>query len=401
MKRNHRIAFAVTAALMVLAMALTGCGTGGGGGGTSTTTFNVGFGGPITKGDVDFGKGGWQATQLAVETANKSQEAKDLKIQFKAVQGDDQSVADQAVTVAKQFVADKKNTVGVVGHFNTAASKAAAPTYNAANMVMISYGSTGPSLTQQGWKYIFRTCATDDLQGPTGADRAKQLGFKTVAIVNDSSPYGQGLVQTFKAQFTKNGGKVVFEDATQQGQTDFTALVTKIAAAKPDLVYFGGTYAPDTGAGAVLRKQLMTGGVTVPMMGGDGLYADGFITGAGQQAEGALATCPGQPVETLPNAKQFAADYKAKFNMEPAPFDAYAYDAAMAIINATYKVAKEKGVAQVTSPAGREALRQAVADSSFDGVTGPIGFKDNGDSKNAVISLYKVVSGKWVFQPTQ
>ncbi|MCL2332828.1 MAG: branched-chain amino acid ABC transporter substrate-binding protein [Actinomycetia bacterium] len=402
MKRNHRIVVGVIAALLTLALALTGCGGGGTSpsGGDTTTTFNVGFGGPLTKGDVAFGQGGERAVKLAIDVANKSQEAKDAKIQFKVISGDDQSDAKTGTTVANQFVSDK-SMVGAVAHFNSTVSIAASKVYNQNNFVQISYGSTNPALTQQGFNNVFRTCATDDLQGPTGADRATALGFKTAALIDDSSPYGQGIVAAFKGQFVKNGGKIVYQTSTQQGTNDFTAVVTKIASVKPDLVYFGGTYAADTGAGALLCAQLKSGGVTVPMMGGDGLYAPEFITGAGAAAaEGSFATCPGMPVELLPNGKQFAADYKAMFpGKEPAPFDAYAYDAAMAIIKATYKVASDLGVDKVTSPAGRDALVKAVAASDFDGVTGKVSFDSKGDNNNRVITLYKVVNGKWEAQP--
>ncbi len=403
MKRKNRIVFGVIAVLMVLAMALAGCGGGGGGtsGGTSggTTTLNLGFGGPITQGDVSFGQGGQRAVKLAVDNANKSQEAKDLKIKFNVVSGDDQSLADVGTTVANGFVSDKK-MVGAVAHFNSTVSIAASKVYNQNNFVQISYGSTNPALTQQGFKNVFRTCATDDLQGPTGADRAIGLGYKSAALIDDSSPYGQGIVAAFKDEFTKKGGKIVYQGSTQQKQNDFTAVVTKIASVKPDLVYFGGTYAPDTGAGSLLCKQLKSGGVTVPMMGGDGLYAPEFITGAGAQAaEGSFATCPGMPVELLPKGKQFSDDYVAMFpGKQPAPFDAYAYDAAEAIINAVYKVAKDMGVAKVTSPAGRDALIKAVAASDFDGVTGKVSFDNKGDNNNRVITLYKVVNGKWEAQ---
>jgi len=389
------------AALLTLALALTGCGSGGSGGSSGgTTTFNIGFGGPLTKGDVSFGQGGLNATQLAVANANKSQDAKDLGIQFQVQSGDDMSNATTAGTVASGFVSDKK-MVGVVGHFNTAASFQAAPVYNRGNLVQISYGSTGVKLTEQGWTNVFRTCARDDLQGSHAADYATKLGFKSVAIVDDKSPYGQGLAPVFKAQFLKNGGKVVFEDETDQGQSDFNSISTKIAATKPDLVYFAGTYSPDTGAGALFCSQLKSNGVTAPMMGADGIYADEFITQAGAKvAEGTMATCPGKPVELFPDGQQFIKDYQAMFKGQtPSPFDAYAYDAANAIINATYQVAKDMGVNKVTSPAGRTALIKAVAASNFDGVTGKVAFDAKGDNKNSVISVYKVVNGKWVIQP--
>ncbi|MDR1775560.1 MAG: branched-chain amino acid ABC transporter substrate-binding protein [Actinomycetes bacterium] len=396
----------VLLALVVLAAAALVIGCGGKSDSASTegdtttgkTTLTIGMGGPLTQGDVAFGQGAQRAVQLAVEDANKLPEVTELGIEFKTLDGDDQSEAEKGVTAANSFVSDR-SLVGVVGHFNSTVSIAASKVYNENNVTAISYGSTNPDLTKQGFKTIFRTCATDDYQGPTGADDAIKLGFKKVAIIDDSSPYGQGLVAEFEKKFKELGGEVTSKQSTQQKQNDFTAVVTKIKSERPDFVYFGGTYAADTGAGALLTKQLKEGGVSVPVMGGDGLYAADYISEAGEASEGDLATCPGMPVELLPQGQAFADAYKAKFpGKDIAAFDAYAYDAAQALIKAVVKVAQENGADKVTSPAGKEAIQAAVAASSFDGVTGPIAFDENGDNTNRVITLYKVVDGAWVAQ---
>ncbi|MDR1512017.1 MAG: branched-chain amino acid ABC transporter substrate-binding protein, partial [Propionibacteriaceae bacterium] len=312
--------------------------------------------------------------------------------------GDDQSDPKVGTTAANTFASDR-DLVGVVGHFNSTVSIAASKVYNEKSIVAISPGSTNPTLTEQGFKAIFRTTATDAVQGPVGAERAIALGFEKAAVVNDSSTYGAGLAQQFSDTFTAEGGTIVLDEKTQQKQNDFTALATKIAGLDPDVVYFGGTYAADTGAGALFSKQLKAAGVKAPVLGGDGLYADDYIE-LGGGAEGDYATCPGLPPELLPKGAEFQEAYKAKFpNDSIAAFDAYAYDAAWAIVLATIEVAQDKGVDDVTSPEGRAALITAVAGVSFEGVTGDVAFDDKGDNKNPAITLYQVVAGEW--QPVE
>jgi branched-chain amino acid transport system substrate-binding protein len=224
------------------------------------------------------------------------------------------------------------------------------------------------------------------------------MGLKTAAVVNDSSTYGAGLADAFAQKFESLGGKVLLNDQTQQKQNDFTALATKIASLGVDVVYFGGTYAADTGAGALFSKQVKAAGVKAPVMGGDGLYADPFIELAGN-ADGDFATCPGLPTDQLPNGAEFEADYKAAYDgTVPMAFDANAYDAAWALINATLVIAKDKGAAQVVNPANKDAFVEAIKATDFEGVTGKVSFDAKGDIENQLVSLYKVEAGKWVAQ---
>jgi branched-chain amino acid transport system substrate-binding protein len=395
--RVWRASIAATAALS-LALTMSACG-GGGDGSTDSGVqeFVIGIGSPITQGDVAFGLGVERGAKLAVTKANELPEVKDLGIKFTTTTGDDQSDPKVGTTVANSF-ASTRNLVGVVGHFNSTVSIAASKVYNEKSIVAISPGSTNPTLTEQGFRSIFRTTATDAVQGPVGAERARELGYETAVVVNDSSTYGAGLAQEFTTKFEALGGTILLSDKTQQKQNDFTALATKISGLSPDVVYFGGTYAADTGAGALFSKQVKSAGVTAPVMGGDGLYADAFIE-LGGTVDGDLATCPGLPPDLLPKGADFQADYKAAYpNDSIAAFDAYSYDAAWAIVLATIKVVQDQGASDVTSPAGRDALIAATAAVEFDGVTGDVSFDSKGDNQNQAITLYKVVSGAWVPQ---
>lgn len=394
-KRTSRL-FVVAILMLALALALVGCGGKDTGNADGMTTVSIGIGAPLTQGTVAIGQGIKRGVELAVDTANKSEEAKAAGIQFRTAEGDDQGDPKTGVTAANTFASDR-SLIGVVGHYNSGVSIPASKVYNDNKIVMISPGSTSPNLTAQGLNNVFRTCATDDVQGPSGAKDALALGFKKAVVVHDSTPYGEGLAREFADTFKAGGGEVLLEAKTQDKDTDFNALVTRMNALSPDLVYYAGLY----NAGALFSKQMKDGGLKVPMLGGDGLYDQEFINLAGPASEGDLTTCVGLPVEMLPAAEKFEADYEAKFPGQTiGAFDAYAYDAAMAIIQSAIKVAGEQGADKITSPAGRDALIAAVAKVSFDGVTGPVSFDEKGDTNNKVVSLYKVVDGKWVPQET-
>ena len=414
MKRKLRF---ILAALVVLglAFALVACGGGNGGDAGDTaangdaapsgdvTTFAIGFGGPLTQGSVGFGQGALNATQLAVSQANESQEAQDLGIQFRVVEGDDQSDPTRAPVVANALVSER-DIVGIVGHFNSAVTEPAGLVYNEAGLVQISYGSTRPDLTQMGRENFFRTCATDALQGPTAAQSAWDLGFRTAALIDDSSTYGQGLIEAFTTKWDELGGETVVTESTQQGQSDFGPVVTRIRAASPDFVFFAGTGDATTGAGGLFARQLHDGGVEVPVVGGDGIQDQVFIDEAGPGALGTIATKPGMPIEDMPEGQQFLAAWDEMFpGVAAGGFDAFAFDATNAIIRAVFAVAEADGVDNVATPAGRAAIIDYVADISFDGVTGPVSFDENGDNNNAVITTFLVVEGddgyEWIAHP--
>lgn len=387
-KRSLRI---FVAALMLLALTFSLAGCGKESSGTKGNTIVIGIGAPLTQGTVAIGQGIKRGVELAVETMNNSEEASELGIFFKTSEGDDQGDPKTGVNAANTFASDR-SVIGVVGHYNSGVTIPASKVYLDNGITMVSPGATSPNVTAQGFKNVFRTCATDAVQGPAGADAALALGYKTAVVIDDSTPYGEGLAQEFAKTYKAGGGTIHFEAKTQDKDTDFNALVTRMKAANPDIVYYAGLY----NAGALLTKQMKDAGLNVPIMGGDGLYDLEYIRLAGGMAEGDYTFSVGLPVSMLPLAEQFEKDYAAKFGgQEIGAFDAYAYDAAMAIMKAVLEVAREQGASAVTSPAGREAVMEATANVSFEGVTGPVSFDENGDTNNKTVTLYKVVNGQW------
>ncbi|MCL2504474.1 MAG: branched-chain amino acid ABC transporter substrate-binding protein [Coriobacteriia bacterium] len=399
MKVRNKLLLVVLAALLAVSVVATGCKAKPGNGGeeitaTETTVVRIGVGAPLTQGAVAIGQGLKRGAQLAVEDENASSQAEKLGIKFELVDGDDQGDPQTGTNVANMFASDT-SLVGVMGHFNSGVSIPASKVYNENNILMISPGSTNPELTKQGLKNVFRVCATDDVQGPAGAESAfNKFGYKKAVVVDDSTPYGEGLAAEFAKKFEELGGQILFKEKTSDKDTDFNALVTKITSQKPDMIFYGGMY----NAGALLAKQATDAGFTGPTMGGDGIsYTDWITLQGGKTAEGDLSTSVGLPVSELPKAAEFQSKYAEKFPSEEiGNFDAYGYDATYVIINAVYKVAEDLGVKELTSPAGRDALIEAVKATDLSGVTGKLGFDEKGDTSNQAITTYQVENGEWV-----
>ena len=386
---------ALVAILVILAMTVTACS----GGTTSTTTgtsktvtVKVAVGAPLTAGAVALGKGMERGVKLAITDVNASDAAKKVGLAFEAFSGDDQGDPKTGVNVANQFASDPK-VIGVMGHLNSGVSIPASKVYNQANLVEISPASTNPALTQQGLSNVFRVCTIDSVQGPSAADSAyKDLGKKIAFVVDDSTPYGTGLADEFAKQFVKDGGTVAGREKTGDKDSDFKALVTKIAAAKVDIVYYGGIY----NAAALLSRQCKEGGAKVPLMGGDGLYDPEYVKLAGTAADGDFATSVGLPLDLLPKGQGFQTEYaKAYPGQAPAAYDAYSYDAATVIMNAAIEVAGKLGAGKVATTEGKKAIIAAVAKTDFEGITGKVSFDSKGDTTNKAITMYTVTAGVW------
>jgi branched-chain amino acid transport system substrate-binding protein len=377
--------FALVAVVAVAATALvTGCARPAAAptaeGGAAAKTVKIGFAAPLTGDNAIYGQGMKRAVELAIEEVNASEAAKAAGYTFVIRAEDDMGDPKQAVNVAN-FLAGDAGVAGVVGHFNSGCSIPASPVYNGVNLAMVSV-SSNPALTAQGLANVDRVVAKDDAQGAAAGELvADKLGLKSVAVIDDSTPYGQGLAEQFVKAFEAKGGKVVIKESVQSNEVDFNALVTRTKDKKPEAIYFAG----GLNQGALLSKQSKEAGLKVPLIGGDMIYAADYVKVAGKDnAEGDIATSLGLPLEQQPKGTEFLAKYKAKFNEDPQAYDSYAYDAAWMIMNAVIKAGPE-----------RAAVMNAVRNGSLDGVTGQITFDANGDNKQQIISQYKVTDGEW------
>lgn len=354
-------------------------GTSASGDQTQTKTVKLGFAAPLTGDNAIYGEGMLRAVRLAIKEANASDEFKKAGYQFEVNAQDDQGDPKQAVNVANMLVGDS-GVSGVVGHFNSGCSIPASSVYQKAGLAMVSV-SSNPQLTAHGLDVVNRVVAKDDTQGEYAAGLVKKLGFTKVAVIDDSTPYGEGLAAEFVKRFEADGGKVVRKDKIQAKEVDFSAVVTRIKAAGAEAIYYGGAHAE----GGLISKQASEQGLDVPVIGGDMIFSKDYIEIAGAtNAEGDICTSLGLPLEQQPRGAEFKASYKKEYNQDPQAYDSYAYDSAWIIMRAVLKAGTERG-----------AVAKAIRSTPFDGVTGAGSFDANGDTSNKAISAYKVVKGEW------
>jgi len=397
---RQRSIIAITAALAAGSLTLTACGSRDDDGGSSNgdkTTVVIGVDAPTT-GDLSaLGLGIKNSADLAIKTANKDEFVKG--VEFKLESLDDQAQPSVGQQNAQKFISDK-DILGVVGPLNSSVSQQMQKPLSDAGLTQVSPANTGTELTQgDGWKTgksvrqfktFFRTATTDEIQGAFAAEYLyTKAGIKKTYLIDDQKTYGAGLAASFKANYTKLGGKIVGSDHINPDDRDFNAVVAKIKKTGAQALYYGGEYP----AAAPLSQQLKDSGQNIPLMGGDGIYSAEFPK-LNKKAEGDLATSVGKPVEQLPSAKEFIANYKnAGYKDAYEAYGGLTYDATWSIIEAV-KLAVEANDGKVPSD-GRKAVLDAMAKVKFDGVTGAISFDEFGDTTNTLMTAYKIKSSAW------
>jgi branched-chain amino acid transport system substrate-binding protein len=343
-------------------------------------TVKIGEAAPVTGPASYLGKDTENGARLAIEEINqKGLVIGGRKITLVFDAQDDAGDPRQATQVAQKLADDK--VVAVVGHMQSGSTIPASKIYNDAGIVQVSPSATNPAYTLQGFKTAYRVVATDAQQGPTLADyAAKTLKVKTVAIVDDSTAYGQGLAVEFEKQAKANGITVLSHDASNDKAVDFRAILTKIKGEKPDVIMYGGL----DGTGGPFAKQAKQLGIPAKVLAGDGLCADDLAKLAGDAADNVICSIAGAPLLKMTEGPAFVERYKRRFGYAPVLNSPFAYDAVGVIVDAMKR-------AQSTEPA---KILAAMPATDYHGVLGQTQFDSKGDLRHGVISLYKYVDGK-------
>jgi branched-chain amino acid transport system substrate-binding protein len=378
--------------------------TTGGGGTFAGDTIKIGVDLPTSGADASDGVPTRNGAELAIEQANAAGgvtiAGKTYKLEMFALDDAVNGVhnPEQGAKNVQAFIADPA-VLAMVGPFNSNVARAEMPIVNQAGLAQISPANTNEALTKPefgqtgtyrptGIITYFRVCTTDDIQGPAAADYMyNKLNVKNIYILDDTETYGKGLADNVEKRFKANGGTVVGHEGVPKGTSDFRTIMTKIAGLTPkvDALFYGGTTSNGL---ALARKQMADAGLTIPFMGGDGIVEAEFTKVAQDAANGSYGTVAAVNAATLPEAKQFLADYKAKYNEEVGAYSANAYEAANIIIDALKRA----------TAVDREAVRAAIAATKdYKGVIGTTSFDENGDTTNRWISIYEVKDAKWTF----
>lgn len=344
----------------------------------------IGHVGPISGAIAHLGKDNENGAKMAVEELNaKGVIIGGKKVKIELLLEDDASDPKQGTAAAQKLVDAKVN--GVIGHLNSGTTIPASKIYNEAGIPQISPSATNPTYTKQGFKTAFRVVANDgQLGGTLGRYAANTLKAKNIAVIDDRTAYGQGVAAEFmKSAKMSPGVNIVAKEFTTDKATDFNAILTKIKAKNPEVIFFGGM---DAVAGPMLRqmKQL---GINAKFMGGDGICTEGLSTlSAGGMADGQVVCAEaGGVVESERKAMEdFRANYKKKYNLEVQVYAPYVYDAVMTMVDAMVQAGSAEPAKYLP----------VLAKIRHKGVTGLIEFDSFGDVKNGTLTLYTYKDGK-------
>ncbi|MBC8728887.1 branched-chain amino acid ABC transporter substrate-binding protein [Paraburkholderia sp. UCT2] len=346
----------------------------------------IGFVGPLTGPVARVGKDLQNGAQLAVDEAN----AKHPMIGGKPVKyvldvQDDQADPRIAIQVAQKLVDD--GVVGVIGHYNSGCSIPASAVYHTANVAMITPGSTNPALTAQGFANVFRTMGHDGVGGVIAGEFAvQQLKAKRIGIIDDRTAFGQGLADAFEKGAKQANGNIVDREFTNDKAVDLRAILTSLKQKNVDLIFFGGL----DEQGAMLVKQMRSLGMRAQLFGAGALKSNAFLQIAGNAGEGTRDLEPGPALDKLPSAQEFGKRYKARFNQDVELYAPFAYDAALAMIQAI----------QDADSLDRATIVAAFPKVNVTGVTGRIAFDPHGDLIKPPYTLFEVQQGQWKSQRT-
>jgi branched-chain amino acid transport system substrate-binding protein len=348
-------------------------------------TIKIGLMAPITGQYASEGAEMKRNIDLVAEQLNaKGVNGKKLEIFIEDDGGDARtaSLAAQRLTT--------KGVFAVIGTYGSSVTEASQGIYDEAKILQVANGSTAVRLTEKGLKYFLRTCPRDDEQGRVGAAAIQKRGAKKVAILHDSSAYAKGLADEINGLLKGKDAKVVFFDALTPKEQDYSAILTKLKAAGPDLVFFTGYY-PEAG---LLLKQKKQMGWNVPFMGGDAINNPDLVKIAGKDAAAGFQFLSSPLPKDLdsPEAKAYVAAYQKKYGEPPASiYGVLAGDGLRAIaagIDATKSTDPDKV---------RDYLTNGMKD--FPGNTGKLSFNKKGDRVGELYRVYEVSkTGEFVLQ---
>lgn len=392
-------------ALLVVGTALgtSACGAGkteagaaAGGCDTSKGTLVVGVIAPMSGKLSAIGLGIRNSVRLAIEQAGSRCAVKGYRLAVDAQ--DDEANPDKGAAAAQRF-ADDPNVVGIVGSYNSGVARAIQPKIAAAKLLQISPGNTDPVLSRgesfatapkRQYDNYFRVVGTDDLQGPFNARyMVEEEGKKRLAIITDGKAVGESSATEFAKEARRLGARIIIREKVNENDSDFSSVLTKVKAARPEAIYVGSEYH----VAGPLSKQAKDLGLDVPISGTDGLFDPQFIALGGK--EGDVATSVGAPIEKLESGKAFVAAYKAKgFSEDYGGFGAFAFDAANVMVSSVAEVTADGdwtgAIEQRT-----ELIKQVQEYKTDAGANGTIGFDQYGDSVSKMFTVYKVTSGVW------
>ncbi len=326
-------------------------------------------------------------SKLAVKEINAAGGVLGRQIQYVLYDGKTDSATNG--NIATQLVNSDK-VVAIVGNTDSDSALAIGPIAQKAGIPYLTAGATSPQLPNQVGDCMFLEPFGDNVQAAAGAEFAvNKLGGKTCWLLWDKgAEYTTLLAKYFKVRFLELGGKVVLEDTYTQGDTDFSAQITRLKSLSPQpaFLYVAALQASDAGA---IAKQIRDAGIKQPMIGGDGYDGPELVGVGGKGAENVFFTTHSLMDASLGTAKvkAFIAAYNKEYGRDPeSAFAALGYDAVYLMVNAIKRAGS----------ADPKAIKAALAATKgFDGVTGTVSYQPGQRIPQKTVTIVAIKNGAY------
>jgi branched-chain amino acid transport system substrate-binding protein len=348
-------------------------------------SLRIGVGAPLSGMGSDLGREMVQAVQLAIDEANRSHSAPDLRLTACIL--DDEGEENQGFKIARSF-ADDESIVAVVGHYNSDVTLRTAPLYHEAGLPLVAPIVSNPKLTESGWSNVFRFTNRDDATADAIAGYiTRRLQKSRAVVVETDTTYGRSMSDQFVRAFERENGSVLMRRQVREGKKDFAELVAMLPN-EMDVLFYGGTF-----EGAPLLKAMRSSGLHQLMAAGDGCWdVRNFLepaSEAAEQGEGVLVLSACPEVGTVSGSPEFSARYERQFG----PIRNYAvnsFDATMMLLSALRTVA-----ASTSACPNRRQILEAMRQAEYQGIaySEPVRWDAKGDNSSAVTALH-IVKGR-------
>ena len=324
------------------------------------------------------------AAKLFVEHINQrgGVDVGGVKMPVSLIVGDNGGKPEQAAAVAQRLIS-QENILAMVGPNISSCAIPSAEIAESLHCLMFSPWSTNPLTTMNAKtkvfkKYVYRGCFTDVLEIPSLAQFARNnLNLKRAAILYDiSSEYPTSATALFKKAFTEKGDTIVDTDTYTTGDRDFSAQLTKIKKANPELLFLPAYYndAP------LIAEQARRLGITAIFLGGNSWSTPEMLKlDSGHYLNGSFLSNHFSTQSNASQIKNFITEYQNKFGQLPDDIAALTYDTMGILTEAIVKAGKPDRIAILDS--------MGTVDR-FSGITGNFIYEPKShDPKKSIVIL--------------
>ena len=343
-------------------------------------TIKIGVFGPLSGDAAAMGQSERDSVEIAVKDRNDAGGIRGKKIEI--VYGDDAGKPEEAVNVAKRLIS-RDGVLMLIGSMSSPASLAASQVSRSEEVPQIVVSGTAQKITMMGNKWVFRSVVPDTKLVSDFVDfiHEKFPGVKKFGFLYVNDDFGRGGFEAFKTAGQKYGFEIVAEERYTRGDIDFTAQLGRIKASPAQAMVEWSRYTE----GALVAKQFVQSGMTMPRFGSDGVASPRYPELGGTAVDGvyypthfSVATA-----SNIPAAKLYIDKLQKTFGKVADSYGAAAFDATNIALLAIDKAGKDD----------REAVRDALAKTSYDSVRGRMTFDEKGDPL-LTTHVVKLVAGK-------